>query len=69
LTLVVAEPIGLRKGDEVYERILLALIIFLIASAHHCHRPSDGSYFQIGDIRNVAGKEGLDLQVMTTKVP
>ena len=30
--------------------------------------PSDGSYFQIAqDIKNVAGKDGVDLQVMPTK--
>jgi uncharacterized protein len=30
--------------------------------------PSDGSYFQIAqDIKNVAGKDGIDLQVMPTK--
>ena len=30
--------------------------------------PSDGSYFQIAqDIKNVAGKDGIDLQVMATK--
>ena len=54
------------------KRILLALIIFLypqIASALTIATgPSDGSYFQIAqDIKNVAGKEGIDLQVMPTK--
>jgi hypothetical protein len=30
--------------------------------------PSDGSYFQIAqDIKNVVGKEGIDLNVMATK--
>ena len=30
--------------------------------------PSDGSYFQIAqDIKNIAGKDGIDLQVMPTK--
>jgi TRAP transporter TAXI family solute receptor len=54
------------------KRILLALIIFLypqIGSALTIATgPSDGSYFQIAqDIKNVAGKEGIDLQVMPTK--
>ena len=54
------------------KRILLALILsfyphvawaLTIATG-----PSDGSYFQIAqDIKNVVGKEGIDLQVMATK--
>src|SRR5215813_6976344 len=54
------------------KRILFALIIcfygqmasaFTIATG-----PNDGSYFQIAqDIKNVAGKEGIDIQVMPTK--
>ena len=54
------------------KRILLALAIFLypqITSALTIATgPSDGSYFQIAqDIKNIAGKEGIDLQVMPTK--
>jgi hypothetical protein len=73
LTLVVAEPNRIKEKEMKHmKRILLALIIFLypqIASALTIATgPSDGSYFQIAqDIRNVAGKEGIDLQVMTTK--
>ena len=54
------------------KKILLALLLscyahtvwaFTIATG-----PRDGSYFQIAqDIKNVAGKEGIDLQVMATK--
>ena len=54
-------------------KILLALVL----SFFHAHMawaltiatgPSDGSYFQIAqDIKNVAGKDGIDLQVMATK--
>ena len=52
--------------------ILLALVICLyahVASALTVATgPSDGSYFQIAqDIKNVAGKEGIDIQVMPTK--
>lgn len=54
------------------KKILLAMLLscyahtvwaFTIATG-----PRDGSYFQIAqDIKNVAGKEGIDLQVMATK--
>jgi uncharacterized protein len=54
-------------------KILLALVL----SFFYAHMawaltiatgPSDGSYFQIAqDIKNVAAKEGIDLQVMATK--
>jgi TRAP transporter TAXI family solute receptor len=54
------------------KKILLAL--FLSCYAHTVWAftiatgPRDGSYFQIAqDIKNVAGKEGIDLQVMATK--
>ena len=52
--------------------ILLALVIGLHAQAAWAFTvatgPSDGSYFQIAqDIKNVAGKEGIDIQVMPTK--
>jgi hypothetical protein len=61
-----------QKEKKHMQRILLALIISLypqIASALTIATgPSDGSYFQIAqDIKNVAGKEGIDLQVMPTK--
>jgi uncharacterized protein len=54
------------------KRIFLALIIFLCAQTASALTiatgPSDGSYFQIAqDIKNVAGKEGIDLQVIPTK--
>lgn len=54
------------------KKIVLVLIICLyapIASAVTIATgPSDGTYFQIAqDIKNVAGKEGIDTQVMPTK--
>ncbi len=54
------------------KKIVLVLIICLYASMASAFTiatgPSDGSYFQIAqDIRNVAGKEGIDIQVMPTK--
>jgi len=54
------------------KRILLTLIVCLYAHAAFALTvatgPSDGSYFQIAqDIKNVAGKEGIDIQVMPTK--
>jgi uncharacterized protein len=54
------------------KRILLALILSLYAHVGWAFTiatgPSDGSYFQIAqDIKNVVGKEGIDLQVMATK--
>jgi TRAP transporter TAXI family solute receptor len=53
-------------------KILLALVLsFYTPTAWAltiATGPSDGSYFQIAqDIKNVAGKEGIDLQVMATK--
>jgi len=52
--------------------ILLALVLSFYAhmawALTIATGPSDGSYFQIAqDIKNVAGKEGIDLQVMPTK--
>src|SRR4030095_12214240 len=62
-----------RKRRKQMRKILLALVL----SFFYAHMawaltiatgPSDGSYFQIAqDIKNVAGKEGIDLQVMATK--
>jgi uncharacterized protein len=54
------------------KRIFLALIISLCAQTASALNiatgPSDGSYFQIAqDIKNVVGKEGIDLQVIPTK--
>jgi uncharacterized protein len=54
------------------KRIFMALIVFLYAPSASALTiatgPSDGSYFQIAqDIKNVVGKEGIDLQVMPTK--
>jgi TRAP transporter TAXI family solute receptor len=54
------------------KRILLALTLSLYTQIAWALTiatgPSDGSYFQIAqDIKNVAGKEGIDLQVMPTK--
>ena len=54
------------------KKIVLALIICFyatIASALTIATgPGDGSYFQIAqDVKSVAGKEGLDTQVMATK--
>jgi len=54
------------------KKIILALIICLHASMAWAFTiatgPSDGSYYQIAqDIKSVAGKEGIDLQVMPTK--
>ena len=54
------------------KRIFLALALSLFASAASAATiatgPSDGSYFQIArDIKNVAGKEGMEIQVMSTK--
>ena len=54
------------------KKILLALVLSFYAhmawALTIATGPSDVSYFQIAqDIKNVAGKEGLDLQVMATK--
>ena len=54
------------------KQILLALVISFYAHTAWALTiatgPSDGSYFQIAqDIKNVAGKDGIDLQVMATK--
>jgi TRAP transporter TAXI family solute receptor len=54
------------------KKIVLILIVCLNASmacaATIATGPSDGSYFQIAqDIKNVAGKDGIDIQVMPTK--
>ena len=54
------------------KRILLVLILSFYAHVAWALTiatgPSDGSYFQIAqDIKNVVGKEGIDLQVMATK--
>ena len=54
------------------KKILWALIICLYAQAASALTiatgPSDGSYFQIAqDIKNLVGKEGIDLQVMPSK--
>jgi hypothetical protein len=54
------------------KKMVLVLITCLYASIASALTiatgPSDGSYFQIAqDIKNVAGKEGLDTQVMPTK--
>jgi len=54
------------------KRILLALILSFYSQVAWALTiatgPSDGSYFQIAqDIKNVVGKEGIDLNVMATK--
>jgi TRAP transporter TAXI family solute receptor len=54
------------------KKLLLALVISFYAHTAWALTiatgPSDGSYFQIAqDIKNVAGKDGIDLQVMATK--
>src|SRR6476620_5701847 len=54
------------------KKIVLVLIICAHASMGWAFTiatgPSDGSYFQIAqDIKNIAGKDGIDLQVMATK--
>ncbi|HSF57893.1 MAG TPA: TAXI family TRAP transporter solute-binding subunit [Candidatus Binatia bacterium] len=54
------------------KRIVLAMIILLYAQTASALNiatgPSDGSYFQIAqDIKSVAAKEGIDLQIMPTK--
>jgi len=54
------------------KRIFLALLLSLCAQTASALTiatgPSDGSYFQIAqDIKNVVGREGIDLQVMPTK--
>jgi uncharacterized protein len=54
------------------KKILLALVLYFYAPTAWALTiatgPSDGSYFQIAqDIKNVAGKDGVDLQVMPTK--
>src|SRR5215471_14961762 len=54
------------------KRIILALALCFYAHMSWAFTiatgPSDGSYFQIAqDIKNVAGKEGIDIQVMATK--
>ena len=52
--------------------IFLVLVLSLFAQAASAFTiatgPSDGSYFQIAqDIKNVAGKDNIDIQVMPTK--
>jgi uncharacterized protein len=54
------------------KKIFLALVLSLFAQAASAFTiatgPSDGSYFQIAqDIKNVAGKEQIDIQVIPTK--
>ena len=54
------------------KKIILALIICLHVSTAWAFTmatgPNDGSYFQIAqDIKNVAGKENIDIQVMPSK--
>jgi TRAP transporter TAXI family solute receptor len=54
------------------KKIFLALVLSLFAQAASAFTiatgPSDGSYFQIAqDIKNVAAKEDIDIQVMPTK--
>ena len=54
------------------KKIYLALVLSLFAQAASAFTiatgPSDGSYFQIAqDIKNVAGKDNIDIQVMPTK--
>jgi TRAP transporter TAXI family solute receptor len=54
------------------KRILIALVICLYAGTGSAFTiatgPSDGSYYQIAqDIKNVAAKDGVDLQVSSTK--
>jgi uncharacterized protein len=54
------------------KQILLALVLSFYAHTGWALTiatgPSDGSYFQIAqDIKNVAGKDGIDLQVMPSK--
>jgi hypothetical protein len=54
------------------KRMLLALALSFYATAGWALTiatgPSDGSYFQIAqDIKNVAGKDGIEVQVMPTK--
>jgi uncharacterized protein len=54
------------------KKICFALLLSLFAQAVSAFTiatgPNDGSYFQIAqDIKNVAGKDGIDLQVMPTK--
>ena len=51
------------------KKILLALVLAFYAptawALDIATGPSDGSYFQIAqDIKNIAGKDGIDLQVM-----
>lgn len=62
----------MRNGGMVMKKILWALGICLYAPATLAFTiatgPSDGSYFQIAqDIKSVAAKEGIDLQVSSTK--
>jgi len=54
------------------KKIIVGLLICLYASVASAFTiatgPTDGSYFQIAqDIKNVAAKDGVDLQVMATK--
>src|SRR5215467_9234857 len=54
------------------KKITVGLLICLYASVASAFTiatgPTDGSYFQIAqDIKNVAAKDGVDLQVMATK--
>jgi TRAP transporter TAXI family solute receptor len=57
---------------KIMKKILFALVLSLFAPAVSAFTiatgPSDGSYFQIAqDIKNVAGKEQIDVQVLPTK--
>jgi uncharacterized protein len=68
----VAELREKTKGEKYMTKILLALVLAFYAHTAWALTiatgPSDGSYFQIAqDIKNVAGKDGIDLQVMATK--
>ena len=54
------------------KKLFLALVLCFYAptvwALNIATGPSDGSYFQIAqDIKNVAGKDGIDLQVMASK--
>ena len=70
----------MRKNQSVHRKtrivitrtVLWSLLIFLCAPAvwavTMATGPSDGSYYQIGqDIKNVAAKDNVDVQVMPTK--
>jgi TRAP transporter TAXI family solute receptor len=67
-----AESMHDRKEEKSMKKMLLMVVLCLFAPAASAFTiatgPSDGSYFQIAqDIKNVAAKDGIQLQISSTK--